>query len=685
MPLSQSTRYTKAAAIMSERVPWPIEGSLHPDVRPTAIYVDERIRTFLEADRLSFLIASKGMGKTLLLRSKKYHLNQYRSEGQLLIPRDSEYDEPALGAGLPVSYKGLSDEELWSDLWRISIILSILSHGIAHLGPVEEVGTLGHVDRPGTTQSDVRRLLDDLQIESSSARGWLDDISHESSRCPSFYLAQILQMGVRYIEALRKKMYVFSTLSTRYIRRAVCIFIDAFDHCLTAAFGARNPEAWKSGQIGLLLAGHCIGDENHHVKLYASIRQEAFSGYFGQHKEVIRGKSLELRYGPDNLERMFEENVRMYSTRTSLREFLGVNLIQNGAYKMDEQSPFMYIYRHTVGTPRSLAAIGRELQHEAPWSVADPKLRNNKITKTVNTIAAKYVKEDYLYGQQMQFLETLCTSPRIEQLLRLIPSNVLNLRSLQSINRRFSSLIGIPYETSHPFCELFNIGLLGHPRRDSSLNHERVQYFKRPHEFSWRSHGLLNEQRPYFLHPSLHEACDQENDDYYLHPAHLIGDGYSWKAVNTFPSVFVSYSSADRDAVESLLSRLDDELPLRAPHDVWYDRESLKAGDDWQWEISREVEDSDAVLLLLSRASLASNWVRKEWEAAHDRQVRSGRNLLVLVNLDGTPIDSWPLFLRTYMAERYVSGTQQGEQQFVVRLSEAIARILRDSLDSRWA
>ncbi len=37
------------------------------------------------------------------------------------------------------------------------------------------------------------------------------------------------------------------------------------------------------------------------------------------------------------------------------------------------------------------------------------------------------------------------------------------------------------------------------------------------------------------------------------------------------------------------------------------------------------------------------------------------------------------------MAERYVSGTQQGEQQFVVRLSEAIARILRDSLDSRWA
>ena len=44
-------------------------------------------------------------------------------------------------------------------------------------------------------------------------------------------------------------------------------------------------------------------------------------------------------------------------------------------------------------------------------------------------------------------------------------------------------------------------------------------------------------------------------------------------------SIFVSYSSGDRPAVETLCDALEE-----AKIDAWFDRQQLKAGDDWERE-----------------------------------------------------------------------------------------------------
>ena len=50
---------------------WPSDGHDHRDVNRDSIYLNPKIKRFLDTERISLIIASKGMGKTLLMRVKK--------------------------------------------------------------------------------------------------------------------------------------------------------------------------------------------------------------------------------------------------------------------------------------------------------------------------------------------------------------------------------------------------------------------------------------------------------------------------------------------------------------------------------------------------------------------------------------------------------------------------------------
>lgn len=75
-------------------------------------------------------------------------------------------------------------------------------------------------------------------------------------------------------------------------------------------------------------------------------------------------------------------------------------------------------------------------------------------------------------------------------------------------------------------------------------------------------------------------------------------------------TVFVSYSSRDIN----LATRIARDL---ASHglDVWIDEWKIAAGDSITQEIERGVLESDFVAVLLSRHSVVSGWVQKEWQA----------------------------------------------------------------------
>jgi hypothetical protein len=89
-------------------------------------------------------------------------------------------------------------------------------------------------------------------------------------------------------------------------------------------------------------------------------------------------------------------------------------------------------------------------------------------------------------------------------------------------------------------------------------------------------------------------------------------------ASNSIPhgsDIFISYASVDRATAEGLASVIS-----RKGWSVWWDRQIL-AGKTFDAEIERALDAAKCVIVLWSRASVASDWVKGEAAEAAKRQV----------------------------------------------------------------
>jgi adenylate cyclase len=92
--------------------------------------------------------------------------------------------------------------------------------------------------------------------------------------------------------------------------------------------------------------------------------------------------------------------------------------------------------------------------------------------------------------------------------------------------------------------------------------------------------------------------------------------------------VFLSYSREDVSAAKQLAECID-----AAGHQVWWDHQ-IEGGSRFSAEIDREIKNSDAVVVIWSKASIESPWVQDE--AAEGRD--SGRLVPVLFGADKPPL-----------------------------------------------
>ena len=98
--------------------------------------------------------------------------------------------------------------------------------------------------------------------------------------------------------------------------------------------------------------------------------------------------------------------------------------------------------------------------------------------------------------------------------------------------------------------------------------------------------------------------------------------------------VFLSHASADKPFVRMLAS------DLRANEiDVWLDEDILKPGDSVTDVIARGLEDADLVVLVVSRAFLASAWARVESNSALGASISANQGKVVPALLE----DVWAL------------------------------------------
>jgi hypothetical protein len=135
-------------------------------------------------------------------------------------------------------------------------------------------------------------------------------------------------------------------------------------------------------------------------------------------------------------------------------------------------------------------------------------------------------------------------------------------------------------------------------------------------------------------------------------------------------SCFISYSSTDQALAERLYTDLQ-------AHGVtcWYAPHDLEIGEPIVRGIDEAIRRQDAVLLLLSEASVLSGWVEHEVLLTLTRERTEGRTLLVPLRLDDTVMQmttGWAADLRA----RHIGDFRGWQEDDAYQ--QVFGRLLRD-------
>jgi hypothetical protein len=102
--------------------------------------------------------------------------------------------------------------------------------------------------------------------------------------------------------------------------------------------------------------------------------------------------------------------------------------------------------------------------------------------------------------------------------------------------------------------------------------------------------------------------------------------------------IFISYNQKDRAFVDTLARNL-----VAAKHNVWMDRWELSLGDSLIQKIQEALTKSSAILVILSKNSVDSEWCKKELSAGLIRESEERKTIVMPCVIDDCEI---PLFIR---------------------------------------
>lgn len=530
------------------------------DIDDDLIEKTDDIKVFLHQDRYYFVIASKGLGKSLLLLSKRKNL-----KGIECLPKDILLDTPEVIIDT-LSRDVLSllyDEEAMSHIWSISLILAIIKNS----------GNFEDILKKDISES-LRYLLRKEIITASSHFG---EILRSISRRQFFH----------------DLIYDYNTLTStaQTLNRTVAIFIDNVDEC----FEKSDRRIWYIAQTSLIRAIYKLNRLNPKFKIFASIRKEAFlklkhgTEMFLQYE----GVSLDILYHKEELKGIFIKNIKKEEENKYVKKelkkenpivaFMGVDKILHG-HVNEAEDIFDYIYRHTLKRPRDFMEMGRAIS-KIPISERDPKTSNgidkikSIINETATEIATSYINE---IAPHLKFKD-------FNRIFELINSNVLEkdkvkLKCMEFNGKNYECLDADckKCKKTHIFCELYKIGLLGYVAENPTTQGEYIQKFTTVGEKTFDDVGLLPDSIYYLIHPILDGLIRQKSNKYKdgISPINIIGYQRSFKMVS--PKIMIPLTNtkeikSPRKEIEPpfkidattprLISKNKKTIPFKGP---WY-------------------------------------------------------------------------------------------------------------------
>jgi len=497
---------------------WATEGeNIDNKELDNVIYRNADITEFLYTETKNFIIAPKGVGKTIILKAKRYLFektakekrNQEIAENEgeknsiLFYPSSNPYLDFASSFGyLDKKMIGfLSKWENCKKLWQIALQLSIISYFSAHSRvPIDP----DFIKSLPETLSDVYRKNENVD--------------------PTQMLRSILMLSVSEFQSLYNvKNVEIDKLYSGKIQSGICIFIDRIDQALE-----EYPLAvWIGLQVGLIEAAWDLTRANHHVKIYSSIRLEAYANYVSKNKQAMRGNITLLKYTASDLKQILNK-LSKYYTDGSFEDFIGIREVTHPETGHSE-SIFDCALRHTLSRPRDLVCIGasfRKLSDDPTYNFryAVNETSHHEIGTTI-------------FVEKNKFIPNLGQDVARNRFFGLIHKNVLTYDEMVEICRVYNnkSTCGLTCEQCaqvHPFCELYNIGLLGViERNDHSSTVENVQRFLQPWEIMPEHEvNLPRSSNCYLIHPCLNHTIRMRRRNVFESIVFItVGNGLEWK------------------------------------------------------------------------------------------------------------------------------------------------------------
>jgi TIR domain len=129
--------------------------------------------------------------------------------------------------------------------------------------------------------------------------------------------------------------------------------------------------------------------------------------------------------------------------------------------------------------------------------------------------------------------------------------------------------------------------------------------------------------------------------------------------------IFISYSHADKAFADKLAFNL-------VKHDahVWVDSWELNVGDSILNRVQEAIQSSSALLIILSKASVASEWCKKELNAGLMRELDEKKVIVLPVLVEDCEI---PVFLREKLYADFRKDFKSGLQALV----DAVAKVTK--------
>ena len=360
-------------------------------------------------DRRYFIVGPKGVGKTLLLKSKS-HILRNQKKGMIFLPHNELIEkiytsEIAFSATELSAFKRLAD---WEILWRLCLATTILV-GCGRSVPEKILNVIGKAKRLNEIFIAFlyeRKLIHELKIILST------DLMPELDN----------------------------------IEEGVAMFVDNIDEGFSEHTGhhlAKNKkdnlseEVWVNAQLGFIYAVKSIVETRPKIKIFASIRIEAFKMDYSATALQMHAYATILEYSVEDLQKMVIKNIEvtpaeklLSSTNTDpFVRFFGVSEVKNiyvnkgKKQQYTNERIFGYMLRHSFLRPRELMHHGNEL-----YSLDnDLRSESSNIRSIINATASK------LFTQYKNEFIPYFDDYLFDEWCKLVPNNILTARQIENI------------------------------------------------------------------------------------------------------------------------------------------------------------------------------------------------------------------------------------------------------------